>query len=166
MNITLLFSKLGLSAQMSQDVMLIIFIALVSFVYGMLLGKHKLMTVLINIYVAFSVVSVIPKAMITDYNQKILIFMGIIIVMTILDKRFFDISFSGAGSGFMLRVFVMSFLEIVLILSVIFTYTPLKIALGYIASDAYGYLVTGWFPLVWMAAPLAYMFFIYRKINH
>jgi len=166
MNITLLFSKLGLSPQMSQNVMLIIFIALVSFVYGMLLGKHKLMTVLINIYVAFAVVSVIPKGFITDYNQKILIFLGILVVMTILDKRFFDISFSGAGSGFLFRVFSMSFLEIVLVLSIIFSFTPAKIALGYISSDAYTYLVTGWAPLIWMAAPLAYMFFIYKKINH
>jgi len=166
MNITLLLSKLGLSAAMSQNAMLLIFIALVSFVYGMLLGKHKLMTVLINIYVAFAVVSVIPKAMITDYNEKMLIFLGILVVMTILDKRFFDISFSGAGSGFLFRVFSMSFLEIVLVLSIIFSYTPAKIALTYISSDAYKYLTTDWMPLVWMAAPLVYMFFIYKKINH
>ena len=166
MNITLLFSKLGLPAQMSQNVMLIIFIALISFVYGMLLGKHKLMTVLINIYVAFAVVSVVPKDLIADYNSRILIFLGILAMMTILDKRFFDISFSGAGSGFLFRVFSMSFLEIVLVLSIIFSYTPIKVAMGYISADAYTYLVTGWAPLVWMAAPLVYMFFIYKRINH
>lgn len=166
MNLSLLLSNLGLSLQMSQNVMLIIFVALISFVYGMLLGKHKLMTVLINIYVAFAVVSVIPKSVLLDYNQKILIFLGILVIMTILDKRFFDISFSGAGSGFLFRVFSMSFLEIVLVLSIIFSYTPVKVALGYISSDAYAYLVTGWAPLIWMAAPLLYMFFIYKKINH
>ncbi|MFA6973750.1 MAG: hypothetical protein WC238_03385 [Parcubacteria group bacterium] len=166
MNITLLFSNLGLSASMSQNVMLLIFVALLSFVYGMLLGKHKLMSVLINIYVAFAVVSVIPAKTFADYNQQILLFLGILVVMTILDKRFFDISLSGSGSSFLFRVFSMSFLEIILVLSIIFSYTPAKVALGYISSDAYTYLVTGWAPLVWMVAPLAYMFFIYKKINH
>jgi len=166
MNITLLLSKLGLSASMSQNVMLLIFIALLSFVYGMLLGKHKLMSVLINIYVAFAVVSVVPAKTFTDYNVQVIVFLGILVVMTILDKRFFDISLSGSGASFLFRVFSMSFLEIVLVLSIVFSYIPMKDALAFISKDAYVYLVTGWAPLIWMVAPLVYMFFIYKKINH
>ena len=165
MNLSLLLSKLGMSQALSQDIMLINFIALVSFVYGMLLGRHKLMTVLINIYVAFAVVSVAPKDLLVDYNAQIIAFLGIVIVMTVLDKHFFDISLSGAGTGFLFRVFSMSFLEIVLVLSIIFSFTPEKVASGYISSNAIYYLTSSWAPLVWMTAPLIYMFFIYKKIN-
>jgi hypothetical protein len=164
-NLSLLLSKTGLSQELSQDIMLLLFVALVSFVYGMLLGRHKLMTVLINIYVAFAVVSVAPEMALPDFNAEIIAFLTIIVLMTILDKRFFDISISGAGTGFLFRVFSMSFLEIILVLSIIFSFTPAKIALEYISSDAYTYLVTDWAPLIWMAAPLVYMFFIYKKIN-
>lgn len=165
MNPITLLSNLGVPTNMMQDIILLLFVVLVSFVYGMLLGRHKLMTVLINIYAAFAVVSVAPKMALPDYNAQIIAFLAIMVLMMILDKRFFDISISGAGTGFLFRVFSMSFLEIVLVLSIIFSFMPAKVALGYISGDAYTYLVTDWAPLVWMALPLVYMFFMYRKMH-
>lgn len=145
--------------------MLLLFAALASFIYGTLIGRWRLMTVLINIYAAFAVVMVIPADLIADYNLKLLIFFILLIGMTLLNKRFFDISFSGSGANYMLRVFAMSFLEIVLVLSIVFSMVPKKIALGYISAGAYGYLATGYAPLIWMVLPLAYMFFMYRKMH-
>lgn len=165
MNITLLLSKLGLSPALSQDIMLIIFVALVSFVYGMLLGKHRIMAVLINIYTSLALVTVVPETFIADYNTKLIVFFVLVIGLTVLSKRFFDLSLSGSGSWFMFRVFSMSFLQIVLLLSIAFSITPKKIALGYISPNAFDYLTTGYGPLIWMALPLVFMFFIYKQIN-
>ncbi len=121
------------------------------------------MTVLINIYVSFAIVSVIPKDFIEDYSYMMAAFFGLLIVLTVANRRFFDLSFSGSGSGFMWRVFSMSFLQIVLILSIIFSILPRKVALTYISSVAYEYLASGWAALLWMALPLAYMIFIYKR---
>jgi hypothetical protein len=165
MNFSLFLSKLGLSQKLSQDVTLILIIALVSFVYGMLLGKYKIMTVLINIYVSFALISVIPAEFVTDYNTKLLLFFALVASVTLISKRFFDLSMSGSGSYFLLRVFLMSFLQVALVLSIIFSIVPKKVALDYISLDAYGYLTTGWMPAIWMALPLVYMFFVYKRFN-
>ncbi|HCP08326.1 MAG TPA: hypothetical protein DIT25_00800 [Candidatus Moranbacteria bacterium] len=165
MNITFLFSKLGLSDDLSQDIMLLIFIAFVSFVYGILIGRTRLMTVLINIYVAYAVVAVVPQEIFDGYELKILAFLGILALLTVLNKRFFDISLSGSGSGFLFRVFSMSFLQVVLVLSIAFSFFPENAAMEYISGSAYEYLVSGWAPLVWMIAPLLLMFYIYKKIR-
>ncbi|PJA87220.1 MAG: hypothetical protein CO141_00565 [Candidatus Moranbacteria bacterium CG_4_9_14_3_um_filter_42_9] len=165
MNFSLLLSKLGLSQKLSQDVMLILIIALISFVYGMLLGKYKIMTVLINIYVSFALISVIPKDFVLDYNTKLILFFVLVAGLTLVSKRFFDLSISGAGSYFLLKVFLMSFLQVALVLSIVFSTVSKKVALEYVSLDAYGYLTAGFLPLVWMVLPLAYMFFIYKRFN-
>jgi hypothetical protein len=165
MNPITLLSNLGVPTNLTQDIMLVLFVALASFIYGTLIGRFRLMTVLINIYVAFAVVTVIPEDLVADYNLKLLIFFILLVVMTFFNKRFFDISFSGSGTNYMLRVFSMSFLEIGLILSIAFSMVPKKVALGYVSVNAYNYLVAGYAPLVWMALPLIYMFFLYRKMH-
>jgi len=52
-----------------------------------------------------------------------------------------------------------------LVLSIIFSVVPKKVALDYISLGAYGYLTAGWMPTIWMALPLAYMFFVYKRFN-
>ena len=163
MNITLLLSKIGLSTSLSQDVTLVLLIALISFIFGMVLGKHKLMSVLVNIYVSFAVISVVPKEIFTQTDYKFIAFIILLAVLTVLSRKIFDISFSSGGSAFMWRVFVVSFLQIALILSIILSLVPKKEALTYVSSTAYGYMVVGWAPLFWMLIPLVCMFLLYRK---
>ena len=165
MNFSLILSKLGLSQKLSQDVTLILIVALISFVYGMLLGKYKIMTVLINIYVSFALISVIPKDFLSDYDTKLLLFFVLVAGLTLISKRFFDLSMSGSGSYYLLRVFLMSFLQVALVLSIIFSIVPKKVAMEYISLDAYGYLTNGWMPAIWMALPLAFMFFVYKRFS-
>ena len=161
MNLNLILSKIGISTQLTQDVSLIIFVALASFVYGMLMGKHRIMGFLVNTYISYAVVSVIPKIMLGDYSSKILVFLILLILLTLLNQRFFGISFY--GSSYLWRVFSLSFLQIALLLSIIFSIMPKNEALGYISGNAYKFLVLGWAPLFWMAAPLVFLFLIYRK---
>ena len=163
MNPISLLAKLGVPVNLSQDLMLLIFVLFASFIFGTLIGRWRLMAVLINIYVSFAIATVIPKSLVADYNTLLLVFLILLVGMTILNKRFFDTSFGGSGTNYMLRVFAMSFLEIALILSIIFSLVPKKVALGYVSLNAYGYLVTGWAPLLWMALPLVAMFFMYKR---
>lgn len=163
MNLTLLLSKLGLSSGLSQDIMLVLFIAFVSFVYGMVLGKYRVMNILINIYVAFALVAVIPNGLIGDYQTKIIVFFALLLVLTFFSKKFYDISFSGSGTSFLWRIFAISFFQITLLLSILFTIMPKKEALGYVSVSAYGYLVSGYAPLFWMAMPLVFLFVFCKR---
>lgn len=164
MNLSLIFSQLGFSPKTSQDVMLFLVIALVSFVFGMSIGRSRLITVLINIYVSMALLSVLPKGIFPDYTYSVYLFLGVIILLTILGKKMFEIQLSGSGKGFLWRVFVMSFLEVMLLLSVVLTIVPKKIALGYISSNSFDYLVSANFAFFWMLAPLVFMFLIHKKI--
>jgi hypothetical protein len=165
MNLDLLLSNLGVSKAFTQDVSLLIIIALISFVFGTFIGRHRLITILINIYVAVSLLSVIPKNTFGSYTYELLAFLAIVVGMTFLGKKLFEINISGAGTGFLWRVFILSFLEVVLIISIIFTIIPKKDALSYVSQTAYGYLTGDWLRFIWMAAPLAFMFIIHKRLN-
>lgn len=163
MNLSLLFSQLGLSAQAAQDVMLFLIIVLISFIFGTFIGR-RLITVLINIYIAFALVTVFPKGLLADYTYALAVFFGIIIALTFFGKKMFDLPLSGSGKGFLWRIFVMSFLEVTLMLSIAFSLMPKKIALEYVSLNSYGYLVSDNLAFFWMFAPLLFMFIIHKKI--
>jgi len=164
MNLSLIFSQLGFSAKTTQDVMLFIIIALVSFVFGMSIGRFKLITVLINIYVSVALLSVFPKEIFPDYTYSLILFFGAILILTIFGKKMFEIQLSSSGKGFLWRVFAMSFFEVMLLLSVTLTLVPKKIALDYVSSTSFDYLVSPNFAFFWMLLPLVFMFLIHKKI--
>ncbi len=164
MDLSLIFSQLGLSPKIAQDAILFLVVALVSFVFGMSIGRFKLITVLVNIYVSVAILSVVPKELFSDYFYRLALFFGIIILLTALGKKMFEMPLSGSGKGFLWRVFAMSFLEVMLMLSVALAFVPKKIALGYISSNAYSYFVSENFAFFWMLIPLVFMFMIHKKI--
>jgi hypothetical protein len=157
--------SLGVSPQLTQDISLFMVVARLSFVFGMFIGRYKLITILINIYVAFAITMVVPAQYFSDYLYKLIFFLASVIILTLISKRLFEIYISGSGSGFLWRVFAMSFLEVVFLLSIILSIIPKKMALGYISPTAYNYLATENARLAWMVIPLAFMFFIHKRLN-
>jgi hypothetical protein len=165
MNLSLIFSKLGIPASMSQDITLLLAIALISFVFGMFIGRYKLITVLINIYVSLALIAAVPEKYYTDYTYKLILFFVLLTILTIVSKRLFEIYISGSGSGFLWRVFAMSFLEVMMLISVTLTLLPKKVALEYVSLTSYEYLATDPAKLVWLVVPLLFMFFIHKRLN-
>lgn len=163
MNLYSIFSQIGISSEVAQNVILIFFAAFFSFVYGMLVGRSRLIPALANIYASFAIVSVFPANVFSDYTSKLILFFTLWAGLTIFSRKFFDIHFFGSGTSFLWRVFSMSFFQGILLLSVTASLVPKKTMLAYISSDAYQYLAEDWAPLVWMLLPLVYLFFIYRK---
>ncbi|MFA7209088.1 MAG: hypothetical protein WC120_02270 [Parcubacteria group bacterium] len=155
----------GVSPQLTQDISLFIVVAILSFVFGMFIGRYKLITILINIYVAFAVTMSVPAKYFTDYVYELVFFLAAIIILTLISKQLFEIYISGSGSGFLWRVFVMSFLEVVFLLSLVLWMAPKNVALEYVSPMAYGYLATENAHLAWMIIPMAFMFFIHKRLN-
>ncbi len=165
MNLSLLFSKLGISTSLSQDITLFFVIALVSFIFGMFIGRYKIITVLINIYVSLAVVNAVPEKYFTDYTYKLLLFYALVVILTIVSKRLFEIYISGSGSGFLWRVFAMSFLEVVMLISITLALIPKKVALEYVSPASYDYLAIDMARLFWIVLPLIFMFTIHKRLN-
>ncbi len=165
MNLNLIFSQVGIPSDLAQDTILLIAVLLFSFIFGMFIGRYKLVTILINIYISLALLVIVPQGYLIDYSYKILFFLISLVILTLFSKRLFDISISGAGSGFLLRVFVMSFLEVMLLISSILYLMPKKEALGYISKTSYYYLVSPNFHFFWAIAPLIFIFMIYKRLN-
>jgi len=163
MDLSVLLLKIGISQQLTQDISLVLIVILASFLFGLLVGRDRVMAVLISTYVSFALISVIPNTIWPSYSYKFFAFLGIIAVLTLANKRFLDVYFSGSGSSFLWKIFFISFLEIVLILSIGLSFLPAKEALSYVSQSAYGYLVLGWSKIFWMVAPLIFMFFFGRR---
>jgi hypothetical protein len=163
MNLSALLLKMGISQQLTQDVSLVLIILLFSFLFGLLVGRHRIMAVLISTYVSLALVSVVPGTIWPNNDYKFFVFLGILTVLTLANKRFLDVYFSGTGSSLSVKVFFISFLEIVLILSIGLSFLPAKEALSYVSASAYGYLVLGWSKIFWMVVPLIFMFFFGRR---
>lgn len=165
MNPVALFSKLGISSNLSQDISLLFLVIFVSFVFGMFIGRYKLLTILVNIYISLAVIAAVPKGFLASYSHNLIAFFSILIILTLISKKFFEVSISGAGSGFLWRVFAMSFLEVVLLISIAVSMVPEKVALGYVSATSYKYLASDNFRFIWTIAPLVFMFFIQRRSN-
>lgn len=165
MNLSLIFSKLGISQDIAQDVTLLLTIVLASFIFGMLIGRYRIVSILINIYISFAIVTVIPEKFFEDYTLKLIFFLGIIVSLALFNRRLFEVYFTGSGSGFLWRVFAMSFLEVMLLLSITLSFLPKKIALGYVSAKAFDYLAFGTAPLIWMVIPIVFLIFVHKRLN-
>lgn len=150
---------------MSQDVTLFLVVVFVSFIFGMFIGRYKLISILVNIYVSLAIINAVPEKYLADYSYKLLGFFALAIALTLFGKRLFEIYISGSGSGFLWRVFAMSFLEVVMLTSITLSLIPKKVALEYVSPSSYGYLASENAALFWLVVPLAFMVFIHKRLN-
>lgn len=165
MDLGIILGKIGISPALTQDISLLLVIIVFSLAFGMFIGRYKLITILINLYVAFAVVTVVPESFLSDYLYELILFLALVVVLTLLDKKLFESYISGSGVGFLWRVFAMSFLEIMFILSIVFSIVPSKVALDLISPAALEYLTSENASLFWAVVPLVFMAFISKRLN-
>lgn len=165
MNLATIFSKIGLPQSLFQDMTLVLVIVFISFIFGMFVGRYKLITILINIYVSLAILTAVPEGYLTEYTHRLIFFFALLIILTLVSKRLFEIYISGSGSGFLWRVFIMSFLEVVFLISITLSLLPKKTALEYVSKTAYDYLASPIAHFVWMIIPLAFIFVIHKRLN-
>lgn len=157
--------KIGISPALTQDISLLLIVAVFSIVFGMFIGRYKLITILINIYVSFAITQVVPDKYFSDYLYELTFFLLGIVILTISSRQLFEIYISGSGSGFLWRVFAMSFLEIIFLLSIVLSIVPKKMALEFVSPTAFEYMTGDNARLIWMIVPLVFMVFIHKRLN-
>lgn len=159
-----IFLDLGLSENLAGDFSFVIFFFMLSFAFGMLIGRFRLINVLINIYIAIAVLTVMPKEILTPYSLAALFFfVATVIVLTMVDSHLFDIHISGSGGSFFWRLFVMSFFEMGLIFSVFISFWDKSILLKFISEDIFNIFASQYMKIFWMLVPLVVLFFVNKK---
>ncbi|HRY82929.1 MAG TPA: hypothetical protein P5232_04515 [Candidatus Moranbacteria bacterium] len=163
MNFIELFSKIGISPSFMQDFSLLIVIILLTVAFAFLVGRGRLIAVLMSAYISLALLEAFPGNYLKDYSYELIFFLILLILFTIFSKRIFGVYIS--GSQFLWRIFTVSFLEVVMLLSVILSILPKKIALGYISENAYKYLVSSEFHFFWLIIPIIFVYLIRKRLN-
>ncbi len=158
------FLKFGLPDILTKDISFLMFFIIISIAFGMVIGRFRLINVLINVYIAIAILTVMPKDFFLPQSiMALLFFVVAVIALTIIDSHLFDIHISGSGGSFFWRLFVMSFFEAGLIFSVFISFWDEDTLLKIISSDIYSLFVSQYARIFWMLAPLAVLFFINKK---
>jgi hypothetical protein len=159
-----LFMRFGLAENLAVDISFLIFFLLVSIAFGMFVGRFRLINVLINVYIAIAILTVIPKEVLDPNSLAALfVFAFSVVILAMIDSHLFDIHISGSGGSFFWRLFVMSFFEAGLIFSVLITFWGRDTMLEFVSLDIYNLFASSYMRIFWMLAPLFVLFFINKK---
>lgn len=150
--------------EFSGDLTLLLLMAGVGVALGMIFGRFRLVNILINIYIAFAAVVVLPESISDMFKySEVLLFFGAIVVLTLLGDYLFDIHMSGSGPGFFWRLIVMSFLEMGLVVSLVTYFVSRADVLEYISKNMYFYFASDYARVFWFAVPILFVFYLNKK---
>lgn len=163
MQLDKIFLGLGFTKSTTELVTLLFVMVAISALFWVLIGRFRLHNFLINTYIAFALLTVLPDTILTGSKYlQVVVFFIFLVVLTLMNRFLFDIHQSGSGLA-LWQVFVMSFLEVGLILSIILALIPVKEALVYLSKDALFYFISAWARIVWMALPLLFLIFANKQ---
>lgn len=156
----------------SWDLFIILFFVVASLMYGMSLGRDRLLVILISIYVSLAVVKYVP--FITDFNAtinvndafalRISVFLGIFIVLFFLLSQSALMRTLGVNSehGPMWQVLLFSILHVGLLISVTLSFFPADAA-NVLSPLTKSLFVGDVSKAVWVLLPVFAMAFVGRS---
>ncbi|MBT5807792.1 hypothetical protein HOI18_00785 [Candidatus Uhrbacteria bacterium] len=124
--------------QPSWDLFIVLFFVVASFIYGISLGRDRIIVILVAIYMALAIVNYIP--FISEFNAsvsvndafalRVSVFLGVFIML------FFFLSHSALirnlghkeSQGGIIQVMIFSFLHVGLLISVTLSFFPIDLA--------------------------------------
>jgi len=165
-SISFLESMTGLSKDVSADLSFFFLFAGLSLALGVFLGRFKLINILINAYIALAFISVIPTTILlaSDYT-KAGIFVLLLIFLTAIDKRLFDLHISSAGSDFFWRLIVMSLLVSGMLTSILLSLLPRTVTNGFVTEHVALVFASPLASIVWFATPIFTLLFINNRLK-
>ncbi len=154
----------------SWDLFILLFFVIAALLYGMSLGRDRIIVILVSIYMALAIVNTAPflpnietKIMVNDIIiLKISTFLGIFIALFFLLSRsgLLKTIASGDEKGKWWQVILFSILHVGLLLSVTLTFLPPEIIASKFSSFTQALLIGEWARFVWIVGPVVAMAFL------
>jgi len=160
--------------QPSWDLFILLFFVIASLVYGISLGRDRIIVILVSIYMALAIVNYIPfinaftaRISINDaFALRVSVFLGVFILL------FFFLSHSAllrtlghaAAQGPLWQVMIFSFLHVGLLISVTLSFFPNDLA-GVLSSTTQAFFVSDIAKAVWVSMPLLAMVMLGRNYD-
>ncbi len=163
MQLEKIFHSFGLSASLAELVTVLLVMLAIAVIFWLAVGKKRLHNSVMNIYLSFALVQVLPIDLIgTSKNLPVLIFLILLVLLTLIGRYTFDIGLSGSGLAYW-QIFLMSFFEVGAIFSVVATFLGDKQLLQYVSKDALFYFTSPWAKFSWLALPLLFLIYINKS---
>jgi len=157
------FINLGLAGNVAESVTLLLIILGVSLAFLFLVSRYRLHNFLINIYISLALISAVPQNVMSFMeNSYSLLFLIFVVLLAMMNRYMFDIYQSGQSYA-MWKAFVMSFLEVTLMISIIFSNLSSSDIPSFISQKSLVYLIDPWWKLLWMVLPLLFLIFIKKR---
>lgn len=164
--ITDFFTAFDLPKNIAGDMSLLLLFVGMSLVLGFVFGRWKLINILINVYIALAFIGVLPQGLFdASPYAKAIAFVILLVVLTMIDQRLFDLHISNAGTDFFWRLFVTSILVTGMIVSALLSFLPQSVAFDFISATAYGYFASPGALIFWMVVPLLSLLFINNRLK-
>lgn len=150
----------------SWDLFIVVFFIISAFVYGVSLGRDRIIVILVSIYISLSVVNTIPEAIFNIGINKVHAFQITAFVLVFM-ALFFLLSRSGlmrtfgeaAAQGPFWQVILFSILHVGLLTSIGMSFLP-EVALHKFAPITQTIFTQDWMQFFWVAAPVVAMLLI------
>lgn len=160
------FSSLSIPKNLAGDLSLLLLFFGLSLALGFILGRWKLVNILINIYIVVALIGILPREILSfSPYAKVGIFLSLLLLLSAIDNRLFDVHITNAGTDFFWRLFVMSILVTGMLVSVTMAFLPKALALTYISQASYSYFASPFALLFWMTIPLFSLLFINNRLK-
>jgi len=156
----------------SWDLFILIFFVVFSLLYGLSLGRDRIIIILVSIYIALAIVNTAPY--IRDFQLdvkinevfafKVTTFLGIFLFLFFLISRSGLMATFGQGSSFgkAWQIFLFSFLHVGLLISIVLSYlTPT--AINHLSPLTRNIFVSPNGQLFWLVAPILAIWLVREK---
>jgi hypothetical protein len=160
------FSTLSIPKNLAGDLSLVLIFFGLSLALGFILGRWKLVNILIDVYIVVAFLSVLPQEFLTfSPYAEVGLFAVLLALLVMVDNRLFDVHITSAGTDFFWRLFVMSILVTGMLVSVTLAFLPKALALTLISATAYSYFASPLAIVFWMTLPLLSLLFINNRLK-
>lgn len=148
------------------DLMLVFVILAIGFFYGISRGRYKMMSTILNTYVALAVSSAVAidrvaAALGIDdiFIARVIVYVAIFLILVIFLNRGRKLLFSRSISWW--QIFVLSFIQTGLFIHILFSFLPPE-RVKLLAPLTRAFFANPSLHLGWLAAPLIFLIFFHK----
>ncbi len=154
-------------ASPSWDIFIVLFFILAVFLYGVSLGRDRVVVILVSVYMALALVGTLPglsefyaSDVGTNFLAQVSVFVAFFIVLyVLLSRSVFANTFASVASGKWWQVFLFSIFHVGLLISSVLSFLPASV-ISHLAPLTQTVFATETARFAWLVTPIVSLIFV------
>lgn len=153
----------------SWDLLLVAFFLVAAVLYGMSLGRDRLLVIMVSAYMSLAIIQAVPDVVLSINTDKVFAFrittfIGVFLILFFMMSRSALLRTLGANASYgkMWQVLLFSLLHIGLLISIVMTYLPQEI-LSNFSPNMQQLFTNEWGQFFWIGSPVIAMLLVKPK---